>query len=66
MTETGVTVERATVADHELLDAIKALLPQLSSSAPPPTFAELDEVVDLAGDDALRRPERRWSDRRRR
>lgn len=45
MTETGVTVERATVADHELLDAIKALLPQLSSSAPPPTFAELDEVA---------------------
>jgi ribosomal protein S18 acetylase RimI-like enzyme len=45
MTETGVTVEKAAVADHELLDAVKALLPQLSSSAPPPTFAELDEVA---------------------
>jgi ribosomal protein S18 acetylase RimI-like enzyme len=45
MTETGVTVEQAAVADHELLDAIKTLLPQLSSSAPPPTFAELDEVA---------------------
>jgi ribosomal protein S18 acetylase RimI-like enzyme len=44
MTETGVTVEQAAVADHELLDAIKTLLPQLSSAAPP-TFAELDEVA---------------------
>jgi ribosomal protein S18 acetylase RimI-like enzyme len=45
MTETGVTVEEAAAADHELLDAVKGLLPQLSSSAPPPTFAELDEVA---------------------
>ncbi|HEY1733976.1 MAG TPA: GNAT family N-acetyltransferase [Acidimicrobiales bacterium] len=45
MTTDQVTVEQASVADHELVEAISALLSQLSSSAPPPTFAELDEVA---------------------
>jgi ribosomal protein S18 acetylase RimI-like enzyme len=45
VTTGGVTVERVAVADPELVAAVTALLPQLSSSAPPPTFAELDEIA---------------------
>jgi ribosomal protein S18 acetylase RimI-like enzyme len=45
VTTGGVTVEQAAFADPELVAAVTALLPQLSSSAPPPTFAELDEIA---------------------
>ena len=42
----AIAVEEATVADRPLLDALIELLPQLSSSAPPPTAAELEEMVN--------------------
>jgi ribosomal protein S18 acetylase RimI-like enzyme len=41
-----VTVEEAVVADPELLEAMRELLPQLSSSAPPLTAYTLDDVVE--------------------
>jgi ribosomal protein S18 acetylase RimI-like enzyme len=40
-----ITVEQAVVADGELLEAMTRLLPQLSRSAPPPSPAQLDEIV---------------------
>lgn len=39
------TVEIARSADDELVAAFSVLVPQLSSSNPPPTRAELDEIV---------------------
>ena len=38
-------IEIATEATDELVDAMAALIPQLSKSNPPPTKAELDELV---------------------
>ncbi len=43
-----VTVEEARAADDELLVALARLVPQLSSSAPPPTMVELARIVDAA------------------
>ncbi len=43
-----VTVEEARAADDELLEALARLVPQLSSSAPPPTMVELARIVDAA------------------
>ena len=43
-----VTVEEARAADDELLEALARLVPQLSSSAPPPTMEELARIVDAA------------------
>ena len=40
-----LTVAVATTVDDELVAALTRLLPQLSSSAPPPTAAELAEIV---------------------
>lgn len=40
-----VTVEEAAVADQELVDAMARLVPQLSSSAPPPSAYELEGIV---------------------
>ena len=40
-----VTVTQATVVDDELVDAFVRLTPQLSSSSPPPSRAELAEIV---------------------
>jgi ribosomal protein S18 acetylase RimI-like enzyme len=40
-----ITVEQAVVVDGELLEAMTRLLPQLSRSAPPPSPAQLDEIV---------------------
>ena len=40
-----VTVTQATVVDDELVDAFVRLTPQLSSSNPPPSRAELAEIV---------------------
>jgi ribosomal protein S18 acetylase RimI-like enzyme len=40
-----VTVERVVTADSELLEAMARLVPQLSSSAPPPAPDELEELV---------------------
>jgi len=40
-----VTVEAVTQVDDELVQAFDRLIPQLSSSSPPPTPAELQEIV---------------------
>lgn len=39
------TVSEATTVDDALVEAFERLIPQLSSSSPPPTRAELEEVV---------------------
>ena len=40
-----ITVRVAASADAALLEAVTALLPQLSRSAPPPTLAQLSGIV---------------------
>ena len=40
-----VRVEECTEVDEELIVAMGSLIPQLSSSSPPPTRSELDEIV---------------------
>ena len=40
-----VTVERAVVADAELVAAVRRLLPQLSETAPPPEAYDLESIV---------------------
>ncbi|MEI7546811.1 MAG: GNAT family N-acetyltransferase [Actinomycetota bacterium] len=40
-----MTLEIATVVDQELVDAFAHLIPQLSRSSPPPTAAEVREMV---------------------
>lgn len=40
-----VVVEQAVAADTELVEAMARLIPQLSSSAPPPGADELEETV---------------------
>ena len=42
---TGVVVDEVAEVSPELLDALTALLPQLSSSAPPPTDTEIAEIA---------------------
>ena len=42
---TGIEIEVARAVDDELVDAFARLVPQLSRSSPPPTRAELDEIV---------------------
>ena len=49
----SVTLEIATVADQELVDAFAHLIPQLSKSSPPPTLAELQEMVQAPASDVL-------------
>lgn len=47
MTRTAdIAIAPAAVVDDELLEAMRRLLPQLSSSAPVPGAAELREIVD--------------------
>jgi ribosomal protein S18 acetylase RimI-like enzyme len=41
-----IRVEAATEVTAELVEAIAGLVPQLSSSSPPPSPAELAEIVD--------------------
>jgi ribosomal protein S18 acetylase RimI-like enzyme len=41
----GVTVEEARAVDDDLVDAVARLVPQLSRSNPPPSRAELEEIV---------------------
>ena len=41
----GVVVDEVTSTTTEVLDALRALVPELSSSAPPLTMDALDEVV---------------------
>ena len=40
-----MSVDEAKEVDDELVDALNRLIPQLSESNPPPTRAELDELV---------------------
>lgn len=42
----AASIEIATVVDDELVDAFARLIPQLSSSSPPPSAAMLSELVD--------------------
>ena len=48
-----VTLEIATRVDDELVQAFAHLIPQLSKSSPPPTAAELQEMVDAPASDVL-------------
>lgn len=48
-----VTIEIATEVTDELVGAFAHLVPQLSKSSPPPTAAELDEMVSAAASDVL-------------
>ncbi len=48
MTVAGVTVTEATEVTDELVAAFARLIPQLSSSNPPPGAGELQEMVDSA------------------
>jgi ribosomal protein S18 acetylase RimI-like enzyme len=41
----AAAVEEATAVDDELVEAFERLVPQLSRSNPPPSRAELDEIV---------------------
>lgn len=41
----SVVVEQATIANAELVDAFDRLIPQLSSSNPPPTQDELAQII---------------------
>ncbi len=45
----AVEVEIATEATEELVQAFAALIPQLSSSNPPPTHSELAEIISDSG-----------------
>ena len=48
----ALTIEEATTVDAELVDAFARLIPQLST-APPPSAAELGEIVASAGGHVL-------------
>jgi ribosomal protein S18 acetylase RimI-like enzyme len=41
----SVVVEQATIANAELIEAFQRLIPQLSSSNPPPTQDDLAEII---------------------
>jgi ribosomal protein S18 acetylase RimI-like enzyme len=49
----GITIEQATEATPELLDALNRLIPQLSRSAPPLDEATLSDVVSAPGNVVL-------------
>lgn len=51
MQSDAATIEIATVVDDELVDAFAHLIPQLSSSSPPPSRELLRQLVD--GDDTV-------------
>jgi ribosomal protein S18 acetylase RimI-like enzyme len=48
-----VIIEIATEATQELADAFARLIPQLSKSSPPPTIAELAEMIESDSADVL-------------
>lgn len=48
MSEDEVRIHEVTTVDDELVDAFALLIPQLSSSNPPPTAGELQQIVDAA------------------
>jgi ribosomal protein S18 acetylase RimI-like enzyme len=45
----AVALDQVTSVTTELVEAFARLIPQLSSSSPPPTFEELDEIVHDPG-----------------
>jgi ribosomal protein S18 acetylase RimI-like enzyme len=47
-----LTIEEASTVDRELVDAFARLIPQLST-APPPSAADLNEIVASAGSHVL-------------
>lgn len=49
----SVTLEVATRADDELVEAFARLLPQLSKSTPVPTLSELRDIVESVASDIL-------------
>jgi ribosomal protein S18 acetylase RimI-like enzyme len=49
----ALQVTEATAVDDELVGAFAALIPQLSSSSPPPGRAELEEIVRSAATTVL-------------
>jgi len=49
----AVNVQIATEATTELVDAFSMLIPQLSKSSPPPTRAEIEEMVQSSAVDVL-------------
>jgi ribosomal protein S18 acetylase RimI-like enzyme len=49
----SAVIEIAAKADQELVDAFAHLIPQLSKSSPPPTLAELAEMVASDASDVL-------------
>lgn len=49
----SVEIEIARAADDELVDAFARLVPQLSRSSPPPTAAQLGEMIDSPASDVL-------------
>ena len=49
----SVTIEIATEATEELVQAFARLIPQLSSSSPPPTAAQLAEMVQSEASNVL-------------
>ena len=64
VSEVSISVRAATEVDDGLVEAFSRLIPQLSSSSPPPTAAELLSIIDnpnsvlfiaeLDGDDDVR------------
>ncbi|HUF99722.1 MAG TPA: GNAT family N-acetyltransferase, partial [Ilumatobacter sp.] len=46
--EHPVVIEAATEVDDDLVEAFARLIPQLSSSSPPPTAADLQSIVNCA------------------
>lgn len=48
-----VSVQIATAATPPLVDAFAALIPQLSKSSPPPTAAEIEEMILSPATDVL-------------
>lgn len=49
----SVVIEIADEANHELVEAFARLIPQLSKSSPPPSAAEVAEMVESAASDVL-------------
>ena len=49
----SVTVDIATEATPDLVETIGRILPQLSRSSPPPTVADVAEIIDSPASDLL-------------
>lgn len=53
MADTTITVDIASEATEELVDAFARLIPQLSKSSPPPSVVELREMIAASSTDVL-------------